>query len=510
MATHLWLYPWFALVVGLVALILGWATARDSPRLPIPRTARSLLVLWALVIAGSVLATLHIGVTAGFDFLAARGLLLGALGGVGLVFLSRWSAAPTPALPAMLLGLGTVVTAAGRLWLTHGEIAGLTALVLGAALSVFCLGVAPSLLPGERGESAAEASTSAALGLLYMLSLAATVALGFTRAGALGEMYWVDLPLLLGAALSLGMAVSAALVRRRPGFLARVLPLLVAALVVLLPLSRLTPITRLAGLLLLGALLFALLARLSARLTSAVEGAAFGDSLGPLVGFVMVVAGATLAFALASGYGLGLFVLGGWFASHSFFAPAESESLVPDRPNSLAAVSALGFTSLLLVYRLAVLQNNPAVRASGPGDTWDLFAVCLGALLPLLASEWARLDGQAGRLPSWAVTLQWVLSLALPAVILDYIWQPRSVTGLLLGAALGQLLTGLAGDARRRFATVSLSGVLLSLVLFQFLPALGHLDMPSRSMRIGLILISAVLLLLRLLVPMRLVRRASA
>jgi hypothetical protein len=394
----------------------------------------------------------------------------------------------------MLLGIGTALVAAGRLWLTHAEISGLAALALGAALTVLCLAAVPTVRDAHP-VGTGEAKNAPVLGLLYLLSLAATVALGFLRAHTLGDMFWADIPLLLGAGTSVGMAVGSGWVRRSRSLMARLVPPCVAVLLVLTLLFSVTHIARLAGLVVLGAVLFALLERLSAR-TSPEDSA-----LGALVGMVMIVSGATLAFALSFGYGLGLFVLGGWLVSGLFFpdVPAETEVSAP----RFGAVGALSFTSLLLVYRLGLLQDNSGVRANGPGDTWDLFAICLGVLLPMLSAEWSWRDAVSSRRSAWAIALFWTLSLVLPAVILGALWQPRSVAGLLLGAALGQLLSGVVVDAQRRFAATALSGAVFGLVLFVFQPLLGNGSTPTRTLGLVLVTAGTVLVLVRLFLPGR-------
>ena len=116
-------------------------------------------------------------------------------------------------------------------------------------------------------------------------------------------------------------------------------------------------------------------------------------------------------------------------------------------------------------------------------------------------------DGTAA---AWAVVLQWLLSLAVPALLLDYVWPPRSVAGVLLGAALGQLAVGLGEDARLRLPAVAVGGVLFSLALFQFLPALADINPPTRYLRVAVIFGGALLLVLRLFVPGRAHRRVQA
>lgn len=464
MATHLWLLPWLALAVGAAALALGLRAVRAAPDLPPPTLPHSFYTVWLAATLVLGLAAVRLG-TPGADFIAARGIALGALGGWALVALGRRSG---PASAPLVFGLGTVVVALGRLWLTHGEVSGLTALAIGAGLAVLCLGVAPALLdPGAEGEGG-----GATVGLLYLVCLAGAVQIGFGRAAAREQEFWADVPLLLGAVLALASAGGG-----RTRLPSASLPLLAALVLVLLPLARIAPSWRPVELVALGAVVFGLLGR----------GA--GDRQASAAGLVLLAAGSALAFALWSGYGLGMLVLGGWLAG--------GVALLSEDGGRAGRVG-MGFAAVLLVYRLATLQNSPAVHASGPGDIWDLFAVSLGALLPLVAAEWAA-GGDVPRPSRWAALLQWVLALTLPALLLDYIWQPRSVAGVLLGAAVGLLLTGAGGLARLRQEAVLLSGVLLSLILFQFLPLVGHVTEPTRAVRVALVLLGAAALILRLL-----------
>ncbi len=470
MATHFWLLPWLALVIGMATLALGAGAGRAARRLAPPTLPRSFYAVWLAATLLLGLAMVRLGAS-GADFMAARGIALGASGGWALCALARRRSGAASAAP--MFGLGTAVVAAGRLWLTHGEVTGLTALMIGAALAVLCLGVAPALLdPDAEGGGG-----GAVVGLLYLVCLAGAVLIGFGRASARNQEFWADVPLLLGAAGALASAFAGR--TRRPSALG---PLAAAILLVLLPLSRVAPSWRPLELLTLGAVVFGLLVR---------TGRGAGDDRqSSSAGLVLLASGSALAFALWSGYGLALLILGGWLVS----GPA-----LLSEDGGRAGRVGMGFAAVLLVYRLATLQNGAAVHASGPGDIWDLFAVSLGALLPLLASEWAA-NGDGPRGARWPVLLQWVVVLTLPALLLDYIWQPRSVAGVLLGVAVGLLLSGAGGLARLRQEAVIVSGVLLGLMLFQFLPLIGHVAEPTRAVRVALILLGASALILRLTV----------
>ncbi len=471
MATHSWLLPWLALIAGALAIALGFRARRDAPALSPPALPLPFYAVWLVATLVLGLATVRLG-AAGADFVTARGLALGALGGWALAALGRRRSGADAA--PLVFGLGTVLAAVGRLWLTHGEVSGLTALSLAAALAVLCLSVAPALLdPMEEGRG----SGASVVGLLYVACLAGAVGIGFGRAATLEQEFWADIPLLLGACLALGSAMVGGAARWSAA-----LPLLGGLVLVLLPLARIAPSWRPLELVTLGAVVFGLLARL---------GRETGDRQGTSAGLVLLAAGSALAFALWSGYGLALLVGGGWLAGGT--------RLLSEGGGRAGRVG-MGFAAVLLVYRLATLQNSPAIHASGPGDIWDLFAVSLGALLPLLAAEGAAGDGAGERMARWAVLTQWVLALVLPALLLDYIWQPRSVAGVLLGVAMGMLLAGANTLARLRQEATVVGGVLLGLALFQFLPLAQHVNEPTRAVRVGLVLLGAALLILRLLV----------
>ena len=468
--THFWLLPWLALFVGAAALALGLTVGRAARRAAPPTLPSSFYAVWLASTLLLGLAMVRLGAS-GADFVAARGVVLGALGGWALCALTRRRSGPESA--PLVFGLGTVIVASARLWLTHGEVSGLTALAIGAALAVLCLGVAPALLdPDAESEGG-----GATVGLLYLVCLAGAVLLGFGRAAARQQEFWADVPLLLGAVLSLASALTG-----RTRLPAGLVPLGAALMLVLLPLSRVAPSWRPLELVVLGAVVFGLLARLGRDNA--------GDRQQSAAGLLLLAAGSALAFALWSGYGLALLVLGGWLVSGS--------ALLSDEGGRAGRVG-MGFAATLLVYRLATLQNGPAVHASGPGDIWDLFAVSLGALLPLAAAEWAAGGGDSPRPVRWAALLQWAVVLVLPALLLDYIWQPRSVAGVLLGVAVGLLLV--AGQARLRQEAALLSGLLFSLILFQFLPLITHVNEPTRTVRVALVMLGAAALILRLLVP---------
>ena len=502
MESHSWLYPWLALTAGLIALLVGAGCMRgDWRKSSGAGPPRSALALWLIVTVGAALVGLRLGNVAGVDFLVARGILLGSLGGAVLAYLSRKTAGdspdraadPPPYLCPIILGLVTSIVAIARLWLTHGEISGLSAVVLGAALALMCLGALPAA--GDQGRPSA--SFISTLGLVYLLCLAAAVELGFTRAGILKQLVWADLPLLIGGVLSLGALASAGLVRAfGAGSLWGLSPMIAAALIGSAAARELVHSWRPLELIAVGANVLWLLLMLARR----GSGLAMDDPA-TLVGLTMAAAAPILGFKLYAGYGIALLLLGGW----SVAAWALLQRRSSDSPAGAIAGGGLGFGAILLIHRLAILSSGTGIRASGPGDTWDLFSITVGIFFTLAAAAWAQPSDTVGL--HWTRILEWILLLGAGGILVDYVWGPRFVAGVLLGACLAQLIGAMQTSA---FSRATLSSVTLSLIILLLLPLVGQMQTPTRQIRIEIIAACAALALLRLLVAPLLHRVRSA
>lgn len=213
MVAHVWAFPWLALLAGSAALLFACLHATLRSALAPPRPASIALgVVWGVIIAVLFLVSRHVGDTAGIDVIPARGVLLGALAGLALSTLSR-SRLRREYGALAVFGVATVTLSAARLWLTHGEVSGLTAVALSAAATCLLLRV----LPGIGAEVEPESSGIAITGPLYLATLAAGIELGFTRAEQLNQMYWPDLTLLWSgiSCLSLLIASGIATTARR-------------------------------------------------------------------------------------------------------------------------------------------------------------------------------------------------------------------------------------------------------------------------------------------------------
>jgi len=476
MDAHYWLFPWLSLFASFIAAIggvlLGRRRSDDSP--PPGAISPWLIVAWLASIGLMVLGGLKLGDWAAVDYIPARGVLAGALGGALLSVLIRKRTGSAASKTAAGFGCATALISCAWLWLTHGEVSGLIATVFSTGITLICFVAAPNLK--EQGSNFVRRSSMVTV---YLTAISAAVLLGFTRAGALGQVYWADIPLMIGAAISVGLLIAAAL--ERFGVIVKTIAVISTTFIVVVPLgisvAHLLPVI---GLTILGALTIIIPMPLVDRTRS--------RELPIYLGIILLIAGITVAFTLLSGYGLALFVLG----AITVAAATESD-------NSITPITWVTFGALLLIYRLEILQNGTSVRAMGPGDLWDLLAIALGVLLPKIITSWI-----ADYTPtiSWSAALQWIFAISIPALVLDYIWQPRSLTGLFLGLSIGQLVQS-HGVNDHRSELTALTSLLVSLLLFLFLPGLDELTAPSRGVRIAGVVTLAVIAVLRILIHSR-------
>jgi hypothetical protein len=414
---------------------------------------------------------LRLGGWAAVDYIPARGVLAGALGGAILSAALRLNSNNAAAKTAAVFGITTALVCASRLWLTHGEVSGLMAMAFSTVATLLCLNAAPSITIAAPRPS--HFCTTAAA---YLIALVGGAIIGFTRTDTLGDVYWPDIPLMFGAALSIGLLAAASL--DKFGLWAKSAVVAVITLAVIIPLgitvAHLLPVI---GITVLGAFAVALPIGLVHR-------SAHKD-LPISLGFILLIAGETVAFSLLSGYGLALFALG-----------AITIAAIAIASGKAAPISWIAFVVLLLVYRMEVLQNGTSVHSVGPADLWDLLAIGIGILLPRIVTSWMS---DYTPKASWSTALQWLLAVSAPTLVLDYIWQPRSLTGLFLGLAIGQLAAART-EPQQTSDISALTSLLASLLLFLFLPGLDQFTGPTRTARIVWIIVLAGIAAIRILV----------
>jgi hypothetical protein len=479
MDAHYWLFPWLSLFASFSAAIGGVLLSRRPPDdvKRLPAISPWLIFVWLAAIVVMIAGGLKLGGWAIIDYIPARGVLAGALGGVVLSAVIRKQSANAAASSAAAFGFAVALICIARLWLTHGEVSGLMAAAFSAGATLLCFVAAPAVT--DTNPSSINLCTTIAV---FITALVGGVLLGFTRADTLSAAFWADIPLMIGAALSVGLLFAAAL--NRFGAFAKSIAVAGTTLAVLIPLGIVvTHQLPVIGITVLGAI--------AAALPLAIVNKGANKSLPEGLGFILLIAGITVAFSLLSGYGLALYCLGVLVvAAISSTVKLDSTVMRVEMPIGWSA-----FGVLLLVYRLEILQNGSSVRAIGPGDIWDLTAIALGILAPRLVAGWV-----SGYTPSrsWSTALQWLTAIVAPTLVLDYIWQPRTLTGLFLGLAVGQLF-GRTSDNKGDSEISGLTSVLAGLLLFLFLPGLDQLTAPTRNVRVICIVVLSVIVAIKII-----------
>ncbi|BDI34460.1 hypothetical protein CCAX7_65110 [Capsulimonas corticalis] len=508
MAAHFWIFPWLALFFGLASFFV--ASLRSFRASAPPgglRPSISALIVWAGATALATWLSLRIGAAASVDFIAARGVLLGSLSGLLLVgSVRRVLRGTNEAAPAALVvGWGVAVMAGARLWLTHGELSGLTGLILGVVVPLVVLG---TWLFDDEGDEGA--GVLAGAGLAFLATLSAAVQLGFTRAKLIEQMFWPDVPLLLGAALCLGLIIAVLIPRARLRAVWIGAPYLLATVAVGQTLAHERTPLKLLG---VGALTFALLYAIARQTRTAgdrasappideTETAPLETGAAPAVrtllpSLALLVMAVTVSYAYWAGYGVVLMLLAGWAVAAS--APWRITDLAGARIAGVGSLlPAFVFGAIASLHRLLLLQNSDALDVNAVTDAWDFFALSLGAILPFAAAE---AGAARGRIPGYLRGVFWLLALAIPIVVADYVLAARAGGGLLLGAALAALFSGFAASpARGRVLVGSLTVGALTLIMT---PIAAHWDEPTRRVRTLIVIGAVVLLAILQLLPAR-------
>ena len=492
MDTHLWVLPWLPLIVGGATLVVALVNFLRTPPPGNPPPSKSRItafVTWIVLVAAAIVLELRLGSILSIDVIGARGFLLGSVGGVVLVVLST-RAVRTPSLA--VFGVALTELAVARLWLTHGEMTGLTAVALGTGLAVLCLNVdGLSHEGGSAGETSFNPEPTAlncVAGVVLTATLALAMQMGFTRAAQIDLAYWPDIPLLIASASSVGLLISSVFRKRgdtagsrlRWARLGSVFPLLCALLMALWCsrdlLSESTPLKLLAIGAVCGLILHFLFRPKS-------------YSPGSVLGTVLLFAAITLAYAYWAGYGITLFLLGIWCV----YAGVEHGS---DAQRNLLGLLTAGL--VVTIHRAVTLQNSDSLSSTDITDTWNMLAVGAGAVIPL-----AVVMGDYGQSPKSPVSsvlsvLAPVAILTAPVLLIAYLMATEASAALVVGAAI----TLAALVALRRLQTITiLSATLLTLFVLQVMPVVAGWTEPSRHIRTEVLAAVAVLAIVLSLLP---------
>ncbi len=156
-------------------------------------------------------------------------------------------------------------------------------------------------------------------------------------------------------------------------------------------------------------------------------------STGFVMGSILWLAAATLAFGERQGYGMAVAALGGL---------AMATAL--GRTRSLLTMAPL---AMLVVYRLFRELHTDASRALDIGQHYALIGIVLGVALLVLAAEWRASRSAGSTSTVWASLLWLPMFLAVPFVS-AVVLAAKGFIGVLAGLGFGPFIQALKGAAR--------------------------------------------------------------
>jgi len=480
MDSHQWVLPWLSLIAGGATLAVAFFHYLKSEKSDISQPSRiriSGLVTWlALVIVG-VLVEMKVGVEQSVDYIGARGFVLGSIGGAALVLLtSRPLKLPSLA----VFGVTLTQLAIARLWLTHGEMTGLTAVAIGMTIAVLCLGV-------DRG---VDGMSTAISGVVLTATLAIAMQMGFSRADEIAREYWPDIPLLITGGCAIGLLIASAVkgrsaeVARGRRWVAVVLPPFMATLVAWWGARYVMHEMTALKLLAIGTIA-AILMRLLQRIEPSTRNGALG--------LVLLFAATAVAYSYWAGYGIALLMLAGW----TVYAAVDVGGGAVDDSSLLGPLAA---GAIVAIHRAVTLQNGDALsNGTDISDTWNLLAAAIGASLPLAASALTSMS-TAGMATRIATTVSTVLALVVPPLLCAYLFAGQASAAFVIGAAF--TIAALAA-ARRPLALASMGAVTVALVVLQAMPLIAEWKAPSRHLKIEILIAITVVMVILSLLPRR-------
>ncbi|HRF58288.1 MAG TPA: hypothetical protein PLH94_00075 [Fimbriimonadaceae bacterium] len=200
-----------------------------------------------------------------------------------------------------------------------------------------------------------------------------------------------------------------------------------------------------------------------------------GDSFGFIVATILWVGLATLAFAAQRGYGMALSAVTG----------ASTLLLLGSRRGLLTLMPLVA----LSMYRVFREAHPDASRAFDISQHYAILGLLLGILLTLVPSEFLRgRDRQKSEVAVGAALMGLtVLAVAVVAIVL---LGAKGTVGLLIGAGIGPVLSGLRHDRHQGVLLGSL--LVLSLVALAYGPLGPYLEL-ERETKVRLLLWAGVM-----------------
>lgn len=492
------LLAWVAL--GLGVLTLAHAAARMARR-PLPSAFPLLVGGVAASVVLAALATLPTRVPWSPGQSLWPGLLLGGVVVLLGAFVARPSEAPESYERGWYLASSGAVAAAtmGVALLVALFPANVLDPLAGFALGAVIAGVV--VAGGVRltaGDTHARTASLAELTTLVAVTLAATTYLSAFHRSPAGLREWLPLPVLLTAALAVGLALASYVSspgRRGVGLGAALVPFLILAALAGFALHG-TP-----GLfwsVLLGVVAFALVSLLGGGLDQRIDTT--------LVGALVVLGALVIAFRERHGFGMGLATLAG--LAVVLASPPGAQEYEEEQPLLRSAAT---LALLATLYRVFA-EHISYTRSPEPDFLYYYAALLGGALLPAVL---ASLAGRGTGATSLSALLRGLLGVGLALAAPLAVWlligerpQAAFLLGLAVGVALLVVRPGVRSPAESTMVRLLPVGMALSALQLTIL--LQPLAMRTRWERIGVLGVVAVVALIAIATAAALERGSTA
>lgn len=193
-----------------------------------------------------------------------------------------------------------------------------------------------------------------------------------------------------------------------------------------------------------------------------------------LLGAVLWVAAATIAFGYEKGFGMAVALVGG----------AGMLLLIGNR----RALLSLGPLAALVLYRVFRTGHPDASEAFDIGQHYAMIGVLLGAMLPIMAQEWLRVTSKkAGGAVLLAGGL-WILLLAAAPIPVAVGLSDKGIVGYMVGLGLAPVLEGARGERATHSLALTLGLSAAMTLLYDWLSPHLNIDRHGKLIALAWIL----------------------
>lgn len=201
------------------------------------------------------------------------------------------------------------------------------------------------------------------------------------------------------------------------------------------------------------------------------------ESLRPLLSVVIWIALATLGFGLRRGYGMSLAMLGG------------VSSLVI--LGNVRALLTLGPLAGLVMFRVFREEHVSATRAFDIGQHYALIGLAVGALLPLIPTDWYKARASLSGLRFSFSALMWLLVLSVVPGALGLLMGPKGVVGFIAGLGFSGMVESIRSRSSLQPLGLAVGLGALTTLLYRFMDINATM---TRDEKVGILVPLAVVI----------------